>query len=84
MSNVTPSPLDEEAVKALILLLERIRAEVSREDIEALQRRAIHSGDSPLADLCRDALGGDVMSSNVCGVLILEQRGVPILEQRDQ
>ena len=74
MSNVTPFPLDEEALKALLLLLQRIKTEVSREDIEALQRRAIHAGDSPLADLCRDALGGDLVSSNVCGFLILEQR----------
>ena len=74
MSNVTPFPLDEEALKALLLLLQRIKTEVSREDIEALQRRAIAVGDSPLADLCRDALGGDLKSSNVCGFLILEQR----------
>jgi hypothetical protein len=84
MSNVTPSPLsgsDDEDVRfsrqleALVLLFRRIKAEVSREDIEALQRRAIQGGDSQLADLCRDALDGDLMSSNVCGVLILEQRG---------
>jgi hypothetical protein len=82
MSSFTPSPLDD--LKALILLLQRIRAEVSREDIEALQRKAIDAGDTRLADWCRDALGGDLPSWDACGVLILEQRGVPILEQRHQ
>jgi hypothetical protein len=64
---------DDEVPRGIALLL-RIKTEVTREDIEALQRRANHADDLELVDVCRDALNGDQASWCVCGELILESR----------
>lgn len=63
----------EVPIETLTLLL-RIKTEVTRADIEALQVEFTQAGDHKGVDICRDALAGDQAAWYACGECILEKR----------
>jgi hypothetical protein len=72
MRDNTPD-IDEVPIEALTLLL-RIKTELTRADIEALQIEFAEAGDHKGVDICRDALAGDQGAWCACGESILEER----------